>query len=143
PSSRRVYVIRFSSRCGRDAQCIIRGMKTMERWTVHAATLLVLVAGAAWVADVTAGPQSFQESARQRSATFEKTGLAEPFKGITTDGHVATGLFGIASTRVSTDPVKKAADAFLAALTPAQRAKTSFGVDDDEWRKWMNQHFYV
>jgi len=44
---------------------------------------------------------------------------------------------------VSTEPVRKAADAFLATLTPGQRGKTEFGVDDDEWRKWMNQHFYV
>ena len=29
------------------------------------------------------------------------------------------------------------------ALTAEQRTRTSFGVDDDEWRKWMNQHFYV
>ena len=28
-------------------------------------------------------------------------------------------------------------------ISPAQRAKTVFPVDDPEWRKWMNQHFYV
>ena len=33
--------------------------------------------------------------------------------------------------------------AHLAALTKAQRDKTTFAVDDPEWRKWMNQHFYV
>ncbi|MEO6597139.1 MAG: DUF3500 domain-containing protein [Planctomycetota bacterium] len=80
---------------------------------------------------------------RQRSITAEKQGLAEPFKGVTTDGQIAPGLFGIKSTGVSTEPVRKAADAFLAALTTEQRARTAFGVDDDEWRKWMNQHFYV
>ena len=118
-------------------------MKAIQRWTALAATGLILVAGAAWVAELAARPQSFQESARQRSATFEKTGLAEPFKGVTTDGRIVTGLFGIKSSGVSTEPVRKAADAFLAALTPAQRGKTAFGIDDDEWRKWMNQHFYV
>src|SRR5262249_52740841 len=44
---------------------------------------------------------------------------------------------------VSTEPVRKAADAFIAGLTAEQRSKTVFPVDDDEWRKWMNQHFYV
>jgi len=44
---------------------------------------------------------------------------------------------------VTTEPVKKAAGAFLAALTPEQRAKTTFPVDDSEWRKWMNVHRYV
>ena len=53
------------------------------------------------------------------------------------------GLFPIHSTGVSTEPVRKAAEAFLAALTAEQRAKTMFPVDDPEWRKWMNQHFYV
>jgi Protein of unknown function (DUF3500) len=51
--------------------------------------------------------------------------------------------FPISSTGVSTEPVRKAAGAFLASLTEEQRAKTTFPVDDPEWRKWMNQHFYV
>ena len=28
-------------------------------------------------------------------------------------------------------------------LTAEQRQRTQFAVDDPEWRKWMNQHFYV
>jgi hypothetical protein len=83
------------------------------------------------------------EEFRQRSLTFETRGLAEPFKGITTNGQIEKDLFAIRSTGVSTEPVRKAADAFLAALTPAQRGKTLFAVDDPEWRKWMNQDFYV
>ena len=81
--------------------------------------------------------------ARRLSQEAEERGLAEPFKGVTTDGNVVPGLFPIRSTGVSTAPVRKAAEAFLAALTPEQRAKTMFPVDDPEWRKWMNQHFYV
>ena len=73
----------------------------------------------------------------------EAAALAEPFVGITTDGNVQPGLFHILSTGVTTEPVKKAAVAFLAALTPEQRAKTTFPVDDSEWRKWMNVHRYV
>ncbi|MEO5822280.1 MAG: DUF3500 domain-containing protein [Vicinamibacteraceae bacterium] len=79
----------------------------------------------------------------QRSKTFEETGLAEPFKGITTDGTVVPTLFAARSTGVSTAPVVKAAQAFLAALSEPQRSKTLFAVDDPEWRKWMNQHFYI
>ena len=44
---------------------------------------------------------------------------------------------------MSTAPVRQAAEQFLAALTAEQRARTLFPVDDPEWRKWMNQHFYV
>ena len=73
----------------------------------------------------------------------EAAALAEPFVGITTDGNVQPGLFHILSTGVTTEPVKKAAGAFLAALTPEQRARTTFPVDDSEWRKWMNVHRYV
>ena len=77
------------------------------------------------------------------SLAAETPGLSQPFKGITANGTVETGLFSVRSTGVSTAPVRTAANTFLAALTPAQRTKTMFGVDDVEWRKWMNQSFYV
>jgi hypothetical protein len=83
------------------------------------------------------------EQFRQRSNDSEKTGLAEPFKGLTANGTVEKNLFAIKSTGVSTDPVRKAADAFLIALTPTQRTASVYAVDDVEWRKWMNQDFYV
>ena len=88
-------------------------------------------------------PQGDRAERFQRmSKDAENRGLAEPFKGITTDGNVIPGLFPIRSTGVSTEPVRKAAGAFLASLTAEQRARTKFQVDDPEWRKWMNQHFY-
>ena len=90
------------------------------------------------------GQQETQREAfRKRSIDAEKTGLAEAFRGVTTDGKVQPGLFPIRSTGVSTGPVRKAAKEFLAALTEPQRTKTKFAVDDIEWRKWMNQDFYV
>ncbi|RMF40658.1 MAG: DUF3500 domain-containing protein, partial [Planctomycetota bacterium] len=55
---------------------------------------------------------------------------------------IERGLFPLRSTGVSTEPVRRAAEAFLAALDPAQREKTLFPVDDLEWRKWDNRHFY-
>lgn len=83
------------------------------------------------------------ERVQRMSKDAENRGLAEPFKGVTTDGNIIPGLFPIRSTGVSTEPVRKAAGAFLASLTEEQRAKTTFSVEDPEWRKWMNQHFYV
>jgi hypothetical protein len=83
------------------------------------------------------------ERFRQMSAEAEKKGLAEPFKGITIDGTVEPGLFPLHSTGVSTEPVRHAAEKFLASLTKEQRDRTMFAIDDPEWRKWMNQHFYV
>ncbi|MSO51025.1 MAG: hypothetical protein CK533_03235 [Acidobacterium sp.] len=91
-------------------------------------------------------PQAIAERAarfKQQSIDAEAKGLSEPFKGITANGSIAPGLFGVRSTGVSTESVRKAADAFLAALSSAARSATQFKVDDDEWRKWMNQDFYV
>jgi hypothetical protein len=65
---------------------------------------------------------------------------AEPFKGITTDGHVIPGLFRLQKTGVSTQSIREAAEAFLGSLTAEQRAKTLFPVDTDQWRKWSNIH---
>ncbi|HSR52940.1 MAG TPA: DUF3500 domain-containing protein [Acidobacteriota bacterium] len=77
------------------------------------------------------------------SERAEGRGLAEPFVGITTDGEPEQGLFEIRSTGVTTAPVMEAARAFLAVLSEEQRGRTMHPVDDPEWRKWMNQHFYV
>ncbi|NRB73565.1 MAG: DUF3500 domain-containing protein [Verrucomicrobiales bacterium] len=73
----------------------------------------------------------------------EKAALAEPFFGLTTDGTVIPDLFSIEATGVSTETVKTAAEAFISSLTEEQKKKTLFPVDDDEWRKWANQHHYV
>lgn len=89
------------------------------------------------------GAQNQAERNRQMSRTSEAKGLAQPFRGVATKDGIESGLFTIKSTGVSTEPSRKAAEAFLAALTPDQRERTTFAADDDEWRKWMNQHFYV
>jgi Protein of unknown function (DUF3500) len=39
--------------------------------------------------------------------------------------------------------VRNAATKFISTLTTVQLARIMFPVDDVEWRKWMNQHFYV
>ena len=85
---------------------------------------------------------AYRERSRQFSANMEKTGLAQPFKGITTNGTIQPGLFAIRSTGVPTAPVRTAADAFLSSLTPEQRKRILFPVDDEEWRKWANPHIY-
>ncbi len=66
--------------------------------------------------------------------------VAQPFKGITTDGTVVPGLFPIQKTGVPTQSIREAAEEFLASLNPEQRAQTLFPVDTVEWRKWSNIH---
>jgi hypothetical protein len=68
--------------------------------------------------------------------------LADPYRGIST-GEPERSLFSIRATGVSTAPVRRAAQAFLAALTPEQRSRTLFKADDVEWRKWANQDIYL
>jgi hypothetical protein len=68
--------------------------------------------------------------------------LAEKFKGITADGKVVPGLFSVKRTGVSTKPIQDAAETFIAALGPPQKAKTLYPVESDEWRRWSNIHRY-
>jgi hypothetical protein len=67
--------------------------------------------------------------------------IKEPFKGVTTDGELRRGLFKIRPTGVSTEPVRRAAETFLASLTPEQKKRTLYPVDDIEWQLWDNRHF--
>jgi hypothetical protein len=108
---------------------------------IYLICLLVLIDSVACLSQQPAGDRG--DRFQRMSKEAEERGLAEPFKGVTTDGKVLSGLFPVRSTGVSTAPVQKAAEGFLATLTPEQRKKTVFPVEDAEWRKWMNQHFYI
>ena len=72
-----------------------------------------------------------------------RTAIAEPFRGITTDGRVEPGLFSLEPTGVATDGIRRAAEAFLDSLGPDQRATATFGIEDDAWRAWSNVHPFV
>jgi hypothetical protein len=87
-------------------------------------------------------PVGMAERFRKMSEDAEQKGLADPFRGITTNGDVVPGLFQISPSGVSTEPVRNAAERFITSLNNEQLAKTMFPVDDIQWRKWMNQHFY-
>ncbi len=78
------------------------------------------------------GPPNYVEKSLAAAAT--------PFKGITSDGNVISGLYGIQTTGISTQSIREAAEAFLGSLTSEQRAKALFPVDTDQWRKWSNIH---
>ncbi|MFI9780152.1 DUF3500 domain-containing protein [Streptomyces sp. NPDC051956] len=66
----------------------------------------------------------------------------EDFKGVTTDGKAADGLYSIHSTGVSTTAVVQAAQAFLDGLSAKERRSSTFDVDDDEWLAWSNVDGY-
>ena len=98
---------------------------------------------APWAFGQEQSPADTAERFRKMSEDYEREGLAEPFKGITTNGKVLPGLFQISPSGVSTESVRNAATKFISTLTTVQLARIMFPVDDVEWRKWMNQHFYV
>ncbi|HEU0163977.1 MAG TPA: hypothetical protein VFQ54_02970, partial [Thermomicrobiales bacterium] len=60
----------------------------------------------------------------------------EDFIGVTTNGTPLENLYPVFATGVSMEPVKKAADAFLATLDETRLAATQLEVDDDIFRQW-------
>lgn len=112
-------------------------MALMLRYILTATLVLLATAAAAQ------RPGERVDRMRERSRQIDARLADDPYVGIHGSSGIERGLYRIESTGVSTEPVRKAAEKFLAALTAEQRAKTTFAVDDDEWRKWMNQHFYV
>ena len=69
-----------------------------------------------------------------------KAGLAEPFRGIATNGEIVPGLCAINQTGVSLAPLLETARSFLSALTAEQRGLVTFEIGDEAWRKWSNIH---
>jgi uncharacterized protein DUF3500 len=84
--------------------------------------------------DVTPTPMLKRMLDRAHSA------LAEPFRGIAEDSHIAAGLFARERTGVSLASLLEAARSFLAALTPEQHKAACFGIEDEAWRRWSNIH---
>jgi len=68
----------------------------------------------------------------------ELSALAEEFVGISSQSGKQNGLFPVKSTGVSTQTIIDTGTDFLKALTPIQKLRTQFSVDDPEWRKWSN-----
>jgi hypothetical protein len=76
----------------------------------------------------------------QRYLGNAQAALAEPFTGITADGQPIRGLFPIAPTGMSTQPIADAAAAFVASLGAEHQGQVAFPLDSDAWRQWSNIH---
>jgi hypothetical protein len=68
--------------------------------------------------------------------------LAEPFKGITTDGNAIPGLYQLAPNGAPVAAMTEAAKALLGLLTEAQRSASCFPADSNTWRRWQNTENY-
>jgi hypothetical protein len=94
------------------------------------------------VVSARATPEKLPETLQRYLASAEAS-LAQPFKGITADGRPVRALFPLAPTGVSAQPIKDAADAFVASLTEEQQRRAAFGLDAEVWRHWSNIHPYL
>jgi len=72
-----------------------------------------------------------------------KAALAEPFRGITTRGTTAPGLFTVEPSSVSLAPVLETTRRFLASLSKQQQQAACFAIEDEAWRMWCNIHPWV
>jgi hypothetical protein len=115
--------------------------------TSGAAAVATMAGGAAtqaWAADPsasaspTASPSPSGSPTRGPGTGVANQTITEDFFGLTTNGKRVDDLFAVHSQGVSTAPVVAAAQAFLAAMTDAERAKTQFTVFSTEWRLWSN-----
>ena len=62
----------------------------------------------------------------------------EPFRGVATSDGVRPGLFPLHGTGVDGTGVRRAAEAYLDALPPPERAEGRLPIDDVTWRHWAN-----
>jgi hypothetical protein len=61
-----------------------------------------------------------------------------PLRGISTDGNVIEGLYGMRSENAPVEAAARAANAWLELLDPAIRVQVQFSLDSDLWRHWQN-----
>jgi hypothetical protein len=67
--------------------------------------------------------------------------LAEPFRGVTTDGVLAAR--DRIRTGMATEAIREAAAAFLGLLDTPTRSRLSFPFESNHWRSWFNPHINV
>ncbi len=75
---------------------------------------------------------------KKRFAEMEAKALKEDYRGIELEEGKVENLFSIRATGVSTIPIQKAAEVFLSSLDVDQKQRTTFDMNDQEWRKWCN-----
>jgi Protein of unknown function (DUF3500) len=80
--------------------------------------------------------------AKEFFASWEKL-LAQPFKGVTTDGNIVPGLFTLAPEGAPVAAMAASAQRLLAGLSAAQRAAACFPVGSEQWRRWQNTELYL
>ncbi|WP_433136867.1 DUF3500 domain-containing protein [Actinomadura nitritigenes] len=69
---------------------------------------------------------------------WRREAAAEPFRGVATSDGIQHGLFPLRETGLDVEPQRRAAEDYLALLTPKELAEGRFAMDDVTWRHWAN-----
>ncbi|KAK4495846.1 hypothetical protein PRZ48_013114 [Zasmidium cellare] len=69
--------------------------------------------------------------------------LQEPYKGVTNDGNVRSGLFEDEDLGVPVKAIVDATNDTLQKLDPEQRKKVQYPINAREWRCWSNPEFLL
>ncbi|KAI3572681.1 hypothetical protein IWW34DRAFT_811043 [Fusarium oxysporum f. sp. albedinis] len=67
----------------------------------------------------------------------------EPYRGISTDGHIRDGLFELQDGDVPIEAIASTANAVLDVMPDNQRQRTCYHIDSPEWRSWSNPEFLL
>lgn len=97
--------------------------------------LITLVLGCT---HISSGQGTEMNPVKKLFADREAMAIEEAYQGIFTESGKIHDLFPIYSTGVSTKPIITAAVGFLGSLTYDQFNRTTFEIEDEEWRKWCN-----
>src|SRR6202012_4388894 len=68
--------------------------------------------------------------------------IDEPFRGITTDGHVVPDLYTLADEGAPTGAMMEGARAVLNVASDEERARLCHAIDAPQWRMWSNPELY-
>jgi Protein of unknown function (DUF3500) len=101
-----------------------RGFKVRDRWIGPDAPGIALLRD--------------REGFFQRALNNAGMRATEPFKGITADGELESGLFALHGRGDDTSPLRSRAIEFLDALPDDQRHAALRPVDSPDWQRWSN-----
>ncbi|TDD84382.1 DUF3500 domain-containing protein [Actinomadura darangshiensis] len=69
---------------------------------------------------------------------WRRRAAAEPFRGVAGSDGVRPGLFPLRDTGPGDRVMRRAAEEYLAVLSPVELAEARFAMDDVTWRHWAN-----
>ncbi|KAK5072599.1 hypothetical protein LTR64_004926 [Lithohypha guttulata] len=69
--------------------------------------------------------------------------LKEPFRGVTTDGNVQSGVYQVQDEDVPIESIVKSVNELVDLLSEEQRNTIFYHIDDPKWRTWSNPEFLL